>query len=74
MKKDYKKLWTISNRVPDPDDEPFLEIVIAGKAAYLITGNKAHYPRQFREGIKVLSPSEFINFYRKREDTKEPQL
>ncbi len=63
----------LKKRLPDPDDEPFLEIAIAGGAACLITGNKVHYPRQFREGIRILSPSEFINFYRKRKDTTEPQ-
>ena len=49
----------------DPDDAPFLEVAIEGKAEYLVTGNKVHYPKKFREGIKVLSPNEFINIYRK---------
>lgn len=56
----------LKNSLPDPDDESFLETAIGGKAECLITGNKGHYPRQFREGIKILSPSDFINFYRKR--------
>ena len=64
----------LKKRLPDPDDESFLEIAIAGRAACLITGNKAHYPRQFREGVKVLSPSEFMNFYRKRRDNEDSQL
>jgi putative PIN family toxin of toxin-antitoxin system len=58
--------------LPDPDDEPFLEIAIAGRAACLITGNKSHFPRQFRQAMKILSPSEFIDFYRKRtRDTEQ---
>jgi len=57
--------------LPDPDDEPFLEAAIAGKVKCLITGNKSHYPRSSREGIKILSPSEFLEFYRKfRRDIK----
>jgi len=60
--------------LPDPDDEPFLEVAIGGEAECLVTGNKVHYPRQFREGIKILSPSEFINFYRKRKDRTGTQL
>ena len=56
----------LQQRLPDPDDEFFLEIAIAGRAACLITGNKSHFPRQSRPGIKILSPSEFIDFYRKR--------
>ena len=54
----------LKNRLPDPDDEPFLEIAVAGRVACLITGNKSHFPRQSRQGIKILSPSEFIDFYR----------
>ena len=64
----------LTKRLPDQNDEPFLEIAIAGGAACLITENKVHYPRQFREGIRILLPSEFINFYRKRKDNTEPQL
>ena len=60
--------------LPDPDDAPFLEVAIGGDAEYLVTGNRVHYPRQFREGIKIVSPSEFINFYRKRKGSTEPQL
>ncbi len=55
----------LKKRLPDPDDEPFLEIAIAGRAACLITGNKKHSPKQPRQCIKIFSPSEFINFYRK---------
>ena len=54
----------LKKRLPDPDDEPFLEIAIAGWAACLVTGNKTHFPRHSRQGMKVLSPSEFILFYR----------
>jgi uncharacterized protein len=54
----------LKNRLPDPDDEPFLEVAIAGKVRSLITGNIVHYPLSFREGIKILSPSEFLEFFR----------
>ena len=54
----------LKKHLPDPDDEPFLEIAIGGRAVCLITGNKSHFPRQFRQGMKILSPSEFIDFYR----------
>lgn len=56
----------LKNRLPDPDDEPFLEVAIAGKVKSLITGNTAHYPVPLREGIAIRSPSEFIEFYRKQ--------
>ena len=54
----------LENRLPDPDDEPFLEIAMAGNAEALITGNSSHYPIASREGINLFSPSEFIEFYR----------
>jgi len=62
----------LKQSLPDSDDEPFLEVAIGGRAECLITGNKIHYPVQFREGINILSPSEFINFYRKRKKDTEP--
>jgi len=55
----------LNNPLPDPGDEPFLEVAIAGKVKSLITGNIIHYPSTFREGINILSPSEFLKFYRK---------
>lgn len=64
----------LNKPLPDPDDTPFLEVAIEGKAEYLVTGNKVHYPAKFRKGIKVLSPTEFINIFRKIKDITEPQL
>lgn len=55
----------LKHRLPDADDEPFLEVAIAGKARCLVTGNMAHFPHTSRHRIKILSPSEFIDFYRK---------
>ena len=62
----------LTNRLPDPDDEPFLEVAIAGRVRSLVTGNTAHYPSQLREGINIYSPSEFIEFYRKKNKDTEP--
>ena len=62
----------LKDRLPDPDDEPFLEVAIAGKVKSLITGNTVHYPSLFRGGINIFSPSEFLEFYRKQNKTTEP--
>ena len=50
----------LSHPLPDPDDEPFLEIAISGKAEYLVTGNHAHFPSKLCQGVAVVSPSEFL--------------
>ena len=50
--------------LPDLDDEPFLEVAIAGNVKTLITGNKVYYPSFSREGTEILSPSEFIDLLR----------
>jgi len=55
----------LTGRLPDADDEPFLEAAITGKAEYLVTGNSKHYPVSNRKGITVLSPTEFLNKMRK---------
>ena len=62
----------LKNRLPDPDDEPFFEVAIAGKVKSLVTGNTVHYPSLFREGINIFSSSEFIEFYRKQNRVTEP--
>jgi len=46
--------------LPDPDGEPFLEIAISGRADYLATGNASHFPSQSCQGVKVLSPANFL--------------
>jgi putative PIN family toxin of toxin-antitoxin system len=55
----------LSARLPDPTDEPFLEAAIAGDANCLITGNIKHFPSAKRQGAVVLSPSEFLDHFRK---------
>jgi len=56
----------LSKRLPDINDEPFLEVALGGKAEYLVTGNLKHYPVSKREGMLIVSPSEFIEIYRKK--------
>jgi predicted nucleic acid-binding protein len=46
--------------LPDPDDEPFLEVALAGGAKAMVTGNKRHFPREEYEGIRMLFPAEFL--------------
>lgn len=50
--------------LPDPDDEPFLEAALFGKAECLVTWNKKHYPEKLCQGMKILTPEDFLNFYR----------
>jgi putative PIN family toxin of toxin-antitoxin system len=51
-------------RLPDPDDEPFLEVALAGGVRSLVTGNIKHYPAEAWQGVEVLSPRSFIDLYR----------
>lgn len=60
----------LSISLPDPGDQPFLEIAVAGQAACLITGNHTHFPPKRCQGVKVLSPRDFLTFYRKRQKRK----
>jgi len=53
----------LKTRLPDPDDEPFLEFAIAGQAVSLVTGNSVHYPALPFKGINIFPPSQFIEFY-----------
>jgi putative PIN family toxin of toxin-antitoxin system len=50
-------------RLPDPEDEPFLEVALAAKAVALVTGNKRHFPKKQYEGTRILSPAEFLEMF-----------
>jgi putative PIN family toxin of toxin-antitoxin system len=50
-------------RLPDPEDESFLEVALAGKATAIVTGNKRHFPRKECEGTRILSPVEFLEAF-----------
>ena len=51
--------------LPDPDDEPFVEVALASGAEYLVTGNRARFPDPLCRGVVVLSPAEFVEAYRR---------
>lgn len=59
----------LSQSLPDTDDEPFLEVAIAAHVECLITGNQVHFPPELCQGVTILSPSEFLSFYKKRRTT-----
>lgn len=44
----------------DPDDELFLEVAIAGRAEAIVTGYKRRLSRKEYEGVRILSPVEFV--------------
>jgi uncharacterized protein len=62
----------LGNPLPDPDDEPFLEVAISGNVKALITGNSVHYPISLRKSINIVSPAKFIEIYRKIDKSTEP--
>lgn len=45
----------------DPDDDKFLELALEAGAAYLITGNKKHFPTGRYKGIRIVSPIGFLS-------------
>jgi uncharacterized protein len=55
----------LADSLPDPDDEPFLEVALHGDAECLVTGNQAHFPPKLCQGIKILSPAQFLTYYKK---------
>jgi putative PIN family toxin of toxin-antitoxin system len=47
--------------LPDPKDDMVLELALAGGAEYIISFNKRDFPNVEEPGVRVLSPSEFLN-------------
>jgi putative PIN family toxin of toxin-antitoxin system len=54
----------LKSPLPDPADEPFLEVAVTSAAAVLVTGNRRHFPRGSYGAVKILSPSEFLDMFR----------
>jgi uncharacterized protein len=44
---------------PDPKDMPFLALAHSA-GAWLVTGNLRHFPEEIREGVTVLSPTDYL--------------
>ena len=59
----------LAEPLPDPDDEAFLAVAIAGKARCLVTGNLRHFPTSHRQGALVVSPRAFVESYRNAESS-----
>jgi putative PIN family toxin of toxin-antitoxin system len=49
-------------KIKDPGDVQFFEVTLGSQAAYLITGNIAHFPQQIGM-TKVVSPAQFVKKY-----------
>jgi putative PIN family toxin of toxin-antitoxin system len=47
------------NPGPDPKDMPFLSLAHEA-GAWLVTGNLKHFPEDLRDGVRVLSPAEYL--------------
>ena len=54
----------LAEHLPHQDDEPFLEVALAGKAQYLVTGNLKHFPVKKSQGMTIAFPAEFLKIYR----------
>jgi len=55
------------NVIRDTDDLPVLGTALAGRADYLVTGDKQLQALGNHQGILILSPREFYDFIRARE-------
>ncbi len=47
-------------RLPDPDDQMFIEVAVAALASLLVTGNGRHFPPAQRWGVRVVTPREAL--------------
>ena len=60
----------LSHSLPDPDDEPFLEVTLASQAVCLVTGNQKHFTAERCKGAKVISPNDFLIFFKNQQAEK----
>lgn len=57
--------------IPDPDDAPFLEVARSALVDALVTGNVAHFPAAAWGGVRVLSPREFSEVWRRAREKRK---
>ena len=50
-------------KLPDPDDEMFLEVAQSAQAKAIVTDNKKHFPKHCCGKIDILSAAEFLDLY-----------
>ncbi len=43
----------------DPDDDQFLECALAAEAAYLVTGNVRHFPKNYKP-VAIVTPRQLL--------------
>jgi len=54
----------------DPSDDKFLEAAIAGKASYIISGDKHLLKLSVYQGIQILKPIDFVQRFLKSKGNK----
>jgi len=55
----------VDENLPDKDDLPFIEAALSGNADFIVTGNKKHFPKAQYKNVRVVSPSEFLEKYKR---------
>jgi len=55
----------VDENLPDKDDLPFIEAALSGAADFIVTGNKKHFPKAQYKNVRVVSPSEFLEEYKR---------
>lgn len=58
-------------RLPDENDEAFLEVALACFARHLVSGNLRDFPDAARCGVSVVSPREFLDIYRSAAESRD---
>jgi putative PIN family toxin of toxin-antitoxin system len=53
----------LKDALSDPDNLPFAEVALTGKADMLVTGNLKHFSRLKDWGVTVLSPAQCLEHF-----------
>lgn len=59
---EYVTPGPVAAKIKDPGDVRFYEVAVAGRAEYLVTGNRKHFP----DSHMVISPAEFVEVLRSK--------
>ncbi len=54
------------------DDVQFLEVAVTGAVDVLISGNKKHFKMKTKRNLRIMNPTEFMEFWRRHSRPNAP--
>jgi putative PIN family toxin of toxin-antitoxin system len=65
---EHTQAASTTSTLPDPDDQPFLEVANSSAADVLVTGNLRHFPKSAAGDVVVMNPAQYLPWRTKQKN------